>query len=210
MRMLKRLLNLLALVVVAPVGWTCALETWAFNSQGFFAFWSHVFAVLPGTPGTFLRRAFYRWTLNRCAEDVTIQFGVLFSRQNSVLESGVFIGSYALIGSARIRENTLVGSRASLLSGRTQHEMLASGQWSATDEQKLQRIEIGPNTWIGEGAILMADVGSGSMVAAGSVVSTAVPTGVMVGGNPARFIRRLARSEEGEARVRTASSPAVC
>jgi acetyltransferase-like isoleucine patch superfamily enzyme len=201
-------LNVLALIVVAPVALTCALEARGFGSKGFFSFWAHVFAILPGTPGTFLRRAFYRRTLTGCAENVTIQFGVLFSRQNSVLESGVFIGSYALIGSAWIGENTLIGSRASLLSGGSQHEMLPSGRWSATDEGRLQRIKIGPNTWIGEGAILMADVGAGSMVAAGSVVSSAVPSGVMVGGNPARFIRRL-WPLKGDTDVRTASSPAV-
>ncbi len=210
MQPLKRFLNGLALVIVAPAAWSCSLEGWTrTRSQGLFTFWTHVFAILPGTPGLFLRRAFYRWTLDRCTEDVTIQFGVLFSRRSSVLEPGVFIGSYALIGSAWIRQNTLIGSRASLLSGGNQHEMLVSGRWSATDERKLQRIEIGANTWVGEGAILMANVGSGSMVAAGSVVSAAVPSGTMVGGNPARFVRRLHPCPESEAGVSAPPSPAV-
>jgi serine acetyltransferase len=38
----------------------------------------------------------------------------------------------------------------------------------------------------------MADIGAGAMVAAGSVVSNAVPVAVMVAGNPARFVRRVA------------------
>jgi acetyltransferase-like isoleucine patch superfamily enzyme len=37
----------------------------------------------------------------------------------------------------------------------------------------------------------MADVGHGATVAAGSVVSNAVPPAVVVAGNPARFVRRL-------------------
>lgn len=123
--------------------------------------------------------------------EVTIEFGALFSRQEAIVESGVYIGAYSLIGSAWIQENCLIGSRVSLLSGGHQHEMLPSGQWAHTDESQLERIVIGANTWIGEGAILMAGTGPGSMVAAGAVVSTFVPPGVMVGGNPARFVRQV-------------------
>ena len=50
---------------------------------------------------------------------------------------------------------------------------------------------IGPHTWIGEGAIVMADTGEGCMVAAGAVVSAEVPPHTMVAGNPARFVRRV-------------------
>ena len=39
------------------------------------------------------------------------------------------------------------------------------------DRTRLQRIEIGPDVRIGEGAIAMSHVGAGSMIAAGSVVS---------------------------------------
>jgi virginiamycin A acetyltransferase len=188
----KRVLNLIAIAIVSPAALVCGVER-RISPQTFrsFQFWTHVFAIVPGLPGMFLRRAFYRWTLEQCAEDVTIEFGVLFSRRNAILESGVYIGPFALIGSVWIQRNSLIGSRASLLSGGQQHEMLASGQWSATDEAKLTRIVVGPNTWVGEGAILMAGTGEGSMVAAGAVVSTAVPPRTMVGGNPARFVRRV-------------------
>ena len=55
--------------------------------------------------------------------------------------------------------------------------------------------------WIGEGAILMADVGDGAMVSAGAVVSAPVPKRVMVAGNPARFVKKLEapKPAEGEA-----------
>ena len=191
-RPMKHVFNQLALCLVAPAALTCAIERrFRPHSQSCFVFWTNVFAVLPGMAGLFLRRGFYRWTLERCADSVTIGFGALFSRRNAILEPGAYVGAYALVGAAWIGENCLIGSRASLLSGTRQHEWLPSGQWSATDERKLQRIVIGANTWVGEGAIVMADVGAGCMVAAGAVVSSAVPSGVVVAGNPARFIRRL-------------------
>jgi serine acetyltransferase len=37
----------------------------------------------------------------------------------------------------------------------------------------------------------MADIGDHCMVAAGSVVASPLPRGVMVAGNPARFVRRI-------------------
>jgi virginiamycin A acetyltransferase len=191
-RPLKRAFNIVALILMSPCAFTCWLERRLKpSSQIVFAFWTHVAALLPGVPGVFLRRAFYRWTLDECAEEVIIEFGALFTRRSARLEPGVYVGPYALIGSACLRENALVGSRASLLSGGQHHELLPSGEWSATDDRKLSTIEIGPNTWIGEGAILMAGTGAGCMVAAGGVVSVAVPPAVMVAGNPARFVRRL-------------------
>ena len=191
-RPLKRACNVVALILTAPLALTCWLERQLSpSSQLVFAFWTQVVALLPGVPGVFLRRGFYRWTLDECAEEVIIEFGALFTRRSARLEHGVYVGPYALIGSAWLRENALIGSRASLLSGGQHHELLPSGEWSATDHTKLSTIEIGPNTWIGEGAILMAGTGGGCMVAAGGVVSTPVPAGVMVAGNPARFVRRL-------------------
>jgi virginiamycin A acetyltransferase len=193
---LKRLLNLLALALVSPCALVCWLELKLTPaSQGVFATFVHAFAMLPGPCGVFLRRAFYRWTLEACAEDVTVSFGVLFARRNVRMDRGAYVGPYALIGSAWLQEGVLIGSRASLLSGGRQHELLPSGEWSPTDPRNLSRIVIGRNTWVGEGAILMADTGACCMVAAGSVVSSPVPAGVMVGGNPARFIRRLVAEE---------------
>jgi acetyltransferase-like isoleucine patch superfamily enzyme len=59
----------------------------------------------------------------------------------------------------------------------------------------MRRVEIGARSWIGERAVVMADIGSGAMVAAGAVVGSAVPAHVMVAGNPARFVRRMTEPE---------------
>ena len=54
-------------------------------------------------------------------------------------------------------------------------------------------IEIEENVWIGSGAILCpgVTVGKDSIVGAGSVVTRAVPAGVVAAGNPCRVIREL-------------------
>jgi acetyltransferase-like isoleucine patch superfamily enzyme len=185
------LLNGLSLILTSGAAATCWLGERNGRSDLVYSFWTHVFASIPGYPGMLLRRAFYRWTLQRCASDVTIEFGALMTQRRASLGPGVYVGPYALVGWAEVGAHTLIGSRASLLSGGNQHQWSAHG-WTPTRPTSLAQIVIGSRTWIGEGAILMSSVGSGCMVAAGAVVSAAVPDGVMVAGNPARFVRRVA------------------
>ncbi len=189
----KSVINALALALVSPAALTCWVEERiAPYAEGVFGFWTHIFAILPGAPGLFLRRAFYRLTLRRCAIEFFIGFGALFFHRQVLVEEGVYIGPYAVVGCARLRRGCLIGTRANLLSGSAQHEMRDDGRWAASERSRFVEIEIGEHAWIGEAATVMADVGAGSVVAAGSVVSAAVPVAVVVAGNPARFVRSVA------------------
>jgi virginiamycin A acetyltransferase len=51
-------------------------------------------------------------------------------------------------------------------------------------------VRIGAGAWIGSAAIVLADVGSETIVAAGSVVTKALPDRVIAAGVPARVVRR--------------------
>jgi phosphonate metabolism protein (transferase hexapeptide repeat family) len=60
------------------------------------------------------------------------------------------------------------------------------------DWRLAHRVTIGPDVWIGHGAILLPgiSVGTGGVVGAGAVVTKDVPDYTIVAGNPARVIRR--------------------
>jgi acetyltransferase-like isoleucine patch superfamily enzyme len=60
-----------------------------------------------------------------------------------------------------------------------------------------EAVVIGPNAWIGFGALILkgVNVGEGGIVAAGSVVTRSVPPYTIVAGNPALPIRTLADAE---------------
>lgn len=55
-----------------------------------------------------------------------------------------------------------------------------------------QPVVIGRNVWIGGHAIVMpgVNIGDGAVVLPGSIVVKDVPSGIVVGGNPARFVRK--------------------
>ena len=69
------------------------------------------------------------------------------------------------------------------------------GQWTPYTPERLTKVNLNKNVWIGEGAIIMADVGEGTMVGAGSVVTTNIRPHVIMTGNPARFVKKLDSNE---------------
>jgi acetyltransferase-like isoleucine patch superfamily enzyme len=146
---------------------------------------------MPGRPGVFMRAAFYESALAACGPDLYVNFGAFFTHRVAEVGSAVYLGHYALVGAARLGDGCSIGSRASVLSGTALHEPGPDGRWTAYHVDKLRMVSIGEHTLIGEGAILMADIGARSLVTAGAVVSAPMPGGIVVAGNPARFVRKL-------------------
>ena len=191
-RALKRGLDMGCLALVCPCAALCALEArLSDRAEAMFTFWAQTFALVPGLPGVFFRRAFYRLTLDRCARSFFIGFGALFSHRHASVEEDVYVGPYAIIGSSWLHHGCLIGTRTSIVSGGELHTLDSNLRWTPADLGRLRRIDIGEYAWIGEGSLIVADIGAFAMVAAGSVVSSAVPAGIVVAGNPARFVRRL-------------------
>lgn len=189
--LVKTIIDSVCLVLVSPAALTCAIERRVnIHAEGVFGFWAHTFAMIPGLPGVFLRRALYRLTLDECARSFHIGFGAFFTHRCVTVEEDVYIGPYTLVASARLRQGCLIGSRVSIVSGGSLHEF-KDGRWTPCDMTRMIQIEIGEHAWIGEGCVIIASVGAGALTAAGSVVTAPVPSRVVVGGNPARFIRKL-------------------
>lgn len=68
------------------------------------------------------------------------------------------------------------------------------------------RVVIGPDVWIGHNAILLpgVSVGTGAVIGAGAVVTKPVPAYTIVGGSPARVIRRRVDEASEAALIRIA------
>lgn len=79
---------------------------------------------------------------------------------------------------------------------RYQHELVVKKQGFPLEKYDTlsdAAVEIGNDVWIGCNCIILKGVkiGDGAIVAAGSVVTKDVPSDVVVGGNPAKIVKRL-------------------
>jgi virginiamycin A acetyltransferase len=148
-----------------------------------FDFFAQACAILPGVPGNLLRSAFYKHTLLYCSLDTVISFGTFFTKRDAEVAANVSIGSYCVIGRARIGPRTQIASHVEITSGRRQHVRGREGRFETTLDG---HVEIGSDCWIGAAAVVMANVGDRSTIGGGSVVAREIPAGVVAVGVPAR------------------------
>ncbi len=153
-----------------------------------FEFFSHVVALVPGIVGNYARAAYYAMTLRSCSLQCCISFGSFFAHRQATVEEGVYIGAYCVVGRARIGARTQIANNVHILSGRHQHVRDARGCLGGSEHGVFTEISIGADCWIGTSAIVMADVGHGSTIGAGAVVTREIPGGVVAVGSPARVI----------------------
>jgi acetyltransferase-like isoleucine patch superfamily enzyme len=150
-------------------------------------------ALAPGLPGDYLRIAYYRMTLEECSPESRIEFGSFFAHRETKVARGVYIGSYCVLGMAKIGERTQIASGVQILSGRRQHGRDGENRIQGSGDGVFQTVNIGADCWIGAGTIVMADVGDGTTLGAGSVVVHPVPAGSVAVGNPARVLEKNRR-----------------
>ena len=180
----------LACAAVLPLIVLTWLEKGCRLSHGVFQTCAQLLAFMPGPIGRFLRAAFYWATLDDCSWEGNIGFGSVFVHRGARIAANVSTGLYCVMGHATIGRGVMMASHVSIPSGKRQH-LDAAGQISS--ETRYDRVSIGARTWVGEGAIIMADVGECCIVSAGAIVIDAMPDATLIGGNPARVVKQLER-----------------
>lgn len=183
----KRLCSAVAIcVVIVPVVW---YRLWALvvDPRRAFYGWSQLFSLLPGLVGVYLRRAFYRMVLPACGRDVCISFGTVFSHPTATLGERVYIGIGCMVGDVTLEDDALVGSHVSIINGRRQHGIERLDIPVREQPGEYPRVVIGQDAWIGDRAVVTANVGRQAVVGAAAVVTKPVPDFAIVVGNPARI-----------------------
>ena len=150
---------------------------------------TQAWALVPGLLGQYLRRAFLSRTLRACATDATIEFGTLFSSAAASIGARAYIGPRCHLGWAVIEDGALLAAGVHVPSGAKTHG-IDDPTIPIRDQPTLKTpVRIGAGAWIGSAAVVMADVGRDSVIAAGAVVTRPIPDLSIAGGVPARVLR---------------------
>jgi acetyltransferase-like isoleucine patch superfamily enzyme len=178
-----------ALVIVFPVLLSFWIKAAFFNRNLALESRSQLLSLWPGLTGQYLRRAFLQRVLARCHSSVLVEFGSFFSQTGAMLDENVYIGPRCGLGLVHLEKDVLLAANVQIPSGGATHYFDDPDKPIREQGGERRLVTIGAGAWIGTGAIVMADVGKGTIVAAGAVVTKPLPENVIAGGVPARVIR---------------------
>ena len=184
----------LALVVVTPSLLSFAVRSLLVGRNRALESSSQALSLIPGLVGQYLRRAFLSRVLVHCAPTTAISFGTLFSQAGARIDDNVYIGPRCHLGLVHLERDVLLAAGVHIPSGGHIHGTDPSTP-IRHQEAKPRLVTIGAGAWIGSNAVILADIGSDTIVGAGAVVTKPMPSGVVVAGVPARIVKR--RDESG-------------
>jgi virginiamycin A acetyltransferase len=196
---LKSLANGLACLLVLPAYVLYRFGSAILGPSQAFPGWSQAFSLIPGLCGIYLRRAFYRLVLRRCSGDCCLSFGTVFSHPTAEVGRGVYVGLYCCLGDITLEDDVLLGSQISVMNGGAQHGIERLDIPIREQPGVWPRITIGKDSWIGDRAVVLADVGKHCVIGAGSVVTKPIPDYAIAVGVPAKVVRfRCADDQHGQ------------
>jgi len=184
-RRLGILRQLVRQMVAGPAGFFCVLLTRITP----YVYVAEFISLFPFRTGNIIRYHFYRCTLSSCGMNVTINFGSIISDRRSSLGNNVSIGTYNILGWVDIRDHTITAPGCHIVSGARGHSFDRVDIPIMDQPYRATKVAVGPDSWLGTHVTVMADIGRGCVIGAGSVVSRPVPDWSVAVGNPARVIR---------------------
>jgi acetyltransferase-like isoleucine patch superfamily enzyme len=195
---LKSLVRAVALLVVAP-----ALILYCFSAifgrEKTFPGFAQAFSLIPGITGQFLRHAFYSAVLKNLGRDSCLTFGTIFSHASAQIGNDVYIGAFCSIGDVTIEDDVLLASHVSIMNGSQQHGIERLDIPIREQPGTMRHITIGSGSWIGERALVSADIGKHCVIGAGAIVTKPIPDYAIAVGVPAKVLRFRNSTDENQA-----------
>lgn len=175
-------------VLIFPMVLSFHIAAAVLGRQAAFRSASEYLSLLPGTLGVYLRFAFFRQTLSHLGDDACVCFGTVFSHPTLKIGRSVYIGNFCSIGDVTLEDDVLIASNVSIMNGSKQHGIERLDTPVREQPGVFEPITIGQDSWIGERAVVSANVGKRCVVGAGAVVTKPVPDYAIVVGVPAKVI----------------------
>lgn len=161
---------------------------------------------LPGSglPWSFgagtLRRIICRGIFKKCGKNVNIEHGAYFASGRDIEigdNSGLGLNC-RITGPLKIGRDVMMAPNVMIFT--QNHETCRTDIPMRLQTAPKKPVIIGDDVWIGASVIILpgVKVGSGSILAAGAIVTKDVPDYAIVGGNPARIIKMRIEQTKGE------------
>lgn len=194
--MLKAVVHVLATVVVLPALLSFHVRRLALGRDRALEGSSQALALVPGLLGVYLRGAFLALVLDEFDRSAAVHFGTILSQASARIGPNVYVGPRCHLGRVHLDRDVLLAAGVHVPSGPDTHGTADVSRPIREQPGTLRAIHIGEGSWIGSAAVVMADVGRHSIVAAGAVVTEPVDDYVIAGGVPARLLRQRLPPEE--------------
>lgn len=189
----RGLATLVGYAVLAPAFAAYALRVVSFETV------AKGLSLIPGLGGMWLRRLWYRHTLTACGEKLYVDFLAAIRTPKTRIGHHVYLGVACWVGWAEIGDDVMLGGHIVVLSGLAQHTFERLDVPMRAQAGQARCVRIGRDVWVGNGAIIGADVSDGTVVAAGSVVTKTFPPLGILAGVPARVVGNRRESMSSDA-----------
>lgn len=124
-------------------------------------------------------------------KNVVINFGTFFGDSRISIGNNVWLGPFNYVDWSEIGDDVYTAQHCIILAGGHHHGFdRADLTIREQSPGKMTKVIISNDVWIGANAVVMADVGQGCVIGAGSVVTRKVEPYSISAGNPARLIRK--------------------
>ena len=186
----KIFLAKLAWLLLLPLFVCYKLFTIFSKGERLFSDCAQLVSLMPGTFGNYIRREYYKFTLKNCSNTCTISFGTIISHPGAEIGERVWIGTNCTIATVSIGDDVLIGSNVDILDGGKQHTFECLDIPVGQQERIFTKVNIGANSWLGNSSIVLANIGIGCIIGAGSVVVKDIEDYSIAVGNPARIVKK--------------------
>lgn len=189
-KIIKQTISFMTRIIIFPLYMLYLVFTLSSDKNGALHSFSQFLSLVPGKSGNYIRREFYRLSLTYCDSECAISFGTIISRADTEIGKGVYIGPNCNLGTVKLEDHVTLGSGVHILSGKRQHNFDEIDVPIQEQGGTYEKVTIGADTWIGNGSIIMDNVGKKCVIGAGSVVVKAIEDYSIAAGNPAKIIKK--------------------
>lgn len=147
-----------------------------------------------------------RKMLGECGKNVSFGKNVTITWENCFIEDSVYIGQDCLFmcnnAPIFIGSHVIFGPRVSIITGNHKYDIVGKFISEITETEKTEDCDapvlIEEDCWIGANSVILKGVtiGKGSIVASGAIVTKDIEPYSIVGGNPAKLIKKRFNKDE--------------